>query len=109
MRVLFDQGTPVPLRKYLSAHEVVTTFELGWDALTNGDLLLQADREGFQVLVTTDQNLKYQQELSSRMIAIVVITTTSWPRIQQFVADVVFTVESATPSSYAEIPRLNNN
>lgn len=104
MRVLFDQGTPAPLRKYLTAHEVVTTFDLGWGRLGNGDLLNHAERAGFEVLVTTDRNLKYQQNLTGRKISIVVIATTSWPRIRKVVAAVAEAVDAAAPSGYVEVP-----
>jgi hypothetical protein len=103
VRVLFDQGTPVPLRKYLVAHQVTTIFELGWSNLKNGELLQKSEESGFSVLVTTDQNLRYQQNLSSRKIAIVVLTTTSWPRIERAVERVAKAVDSAAPSSYVEI------
>ena len=103
MRVLFDQGTPVPLRKYLVAHQVTTIFELGWSNLKNSELLQKSEESGFSVLVTTDQNLRYQQNLSSRKIAIVVLTTTSWPRIERAVERVAKAVDSAAPSSYVEI------
>ncbi|ULA64563.1 MAG: hypothetical protein LZF86_140089 [Nitrospira sp.] len=103
MRVLFDQGTPVPLRKYLAAHQVATTFELGWNNLKNGDLLQQSEESGFSVLITTDQNLRYQQNLAGRTIAIVVLTTTSWPRIEHEVERVAQAIDSATPGSYVEV------
>ena len=51
MQVLFDQGTPVPLRRYLTSHSVSTVFEKGWSAMQNGDLLRTAEQEGFEVLV----------------------------------------------------------
>ena len=79
MRVLFDQGTPAPLRQFLVQHEVATAYERGWSTLTNGDLLQAAETAGFTVLVTTDTHLKYQQNLVARRIAIVVLSTTSWP------------------------------
>jgi len=104
VRVLFDQGTPVPLRKHLAAHQVATIFELGWNKLKNGELLQKAEESGFSVLVTTDQNLRYQQNLTGRKIAIVVLTTTSWPRIERVVASVAKSVDSAAPSSYVEVP-----
>lgn len=104
MRVLFDQGTPVPLRKHLPTHHVTTTFELGWNNLKNGELLQKSEESGFSVLVTTDQNLRYQQNLTGRQIAIVVLTTTSWPRIERAVERVAKAVDSAVPSSYVEIP-----
>lgn len=104
MRVLFDQGTPVPLRNHLSAHQITTTFELGWTNLKNGELLQKSEESGFSILVTTDQNLRYQQNLTDRKIAIVVLTTTSWPRIERAVERVAKAVDSAAPSSYVEIP-----
>ena len=83
MRVLFDQGTPVPLRNHLPGHQVSTAYELGWSSLENGELLQQAENHGFEVLVTTDQNLRYQQNLAERKIAIVALSATSWPRMQK--------------------------
>ena len=71
MRILFDQGTPVPLRQSLTRHEVTTAHERDWSKLKNGELLDAAEKQGFEVLVTTDLNLKYQQNLKSRRIAIV--------------------------------------
>ena len=68
MRVLFDQGTPVPLRRLLTQHDVTTAHEKGWSQLKNGELLDSAEKEGFVVLVTTDANLKYQQNLTSRKL-----------------------------------------
>lgn len=103
MRVLFDQGTPVPLRQLLKHHEVTTTYERGWATLKNGELLDAAERGGFAVLVTTDSNLKYQQNLRSRRIAIVVLSTTSWPRIQSAVAEVVRAVDGSAESGYVEV------
>jgi hypothetical protein len=60
VKILFDQGTPVPLRKYLTDHQISTAFEKGWSNLKNGELLEKAEQEGFEVLITTDQNLRYQ-------------------------------------------------
>lgn len=82
MRVLFDQGTPAPLRHGLPLHTVETAFERGWSTLRNGELLQAAEAAGFEVMVTTDMNLQYQQNLTERRIALVVLNTTSWPRIR---------------------------
>ena len=103
MRILFDQGTPVPLRQSLTQHEVVTVYERDWSRLKNGELLDAAEKQGFEVLVTTDSNLKYQQNLKSRRIAIVVLSTPSWPRIQRAVAEVVGAVGAASEGSYTEV------
>ena len=56
MRILFDQGTPVPLRKYLDTHSVATAYELSWQELDNGALIAKAEADGFDLLITTDQN-----------------------------------------------------
>lgn len=103
MRVLFDQGTPGPLRKHLISHQIETAYERGWGSLQNGELLSQAEGNGFEVLITTDQNLKYQQNLNTRRISVVVITTTSGPRIRRSIAAVIDAIESATTGSYMEI------
>ena len=103
MRILFDQGTPVPLRASLRQHEVATAFELGWSHLKNGELLDAAEREGFAVLVTTDTSLKFQHNLSGRRITIVVLLSTSWPRIERASAEVVKSINAAAPGSYAEV------
>jgi len=103
VRILFDQGTPVPLRSHLSSHEVATAYELHWSTLTTGDLLLQAEAAGFDLLVTTDQNLRYQQNLAARRIAVVVLSSTSWPRIQKAIANVVDAITRARPGVYIEV------
>jgi hypothetical protein len=103
VRVLFDQRTPVPLRERLSGHDVSTAYEYGWSTLKNGDLLSAAELEGFEVLVTTAKNLKYQHNLASRSFAILVLGTTSWPRIQSAAEIVVAAVATASPGTYAEI------
>jgi hypothetical protein len=100
LKVLFDQGTPVPLRNHFSTYHVSTAYELGWSTLKNGELLAAAESNGFEVFVTTDTNLAYQQNLSNRKIAIVVLSTTSWPRIQKSVAAIVSAIDEATPNSY---------
>ena len=103
MRILFDQGTPVPLRQHLSGHDVATAFELGWSTLTNGDLLARAEAAGFDVLITTDRNLRTQQNLANRAISVLVLTTTSWPRIQQALPDVASSLSLLVPGAYAEV------
>ena len=92
----------MPLRHELR-HSVETAFERHWSTLANGDLLAVAEQEGFEVLVTTDGNLRYQQDLSSRSIAIVVLTTPSWPRIKQSLPSVISAIDQAAPGSYTEV------
>ncbi len=103
MRVLFDQGTRAPLRQALTQHEVSTTYERGWSKLSNGELLDAAEREGFALMVTTDSNLRHQQNLEDRRLAIVVLSSTSWPRIQRAINAVVGAINAASPGSYVEV------
>ena len=102
MRVLFDQGVPVPLRPLLSGHDVSTAYELGWSELTNGELLSSAEREGYEVLVTTDANLRHQQDLGARSVGVVVLKSTSWPRIRRVVPAIIEAIEAARPVSCTE-------
>ena|ERR1041385_5232231 len=103
MKILFDQGTPAPLRHALAGHVVVTAFEKGWDKLQNGDLIREAETEGFNVLITTDQSLRYQQNLRGRALAIMVLPTTSWPQIQKHTEKISNAVNSLKPGEYREL------
>ena len=103
MRVLFDQGTPAPLRHVLVGHSVSTAFELGWATLKNGELLDVAENNSFDVFITTDTNLKYQQNIKSRRIAIVVLGTTSWPRLKLVPELIVCVINASTAGSYVEV------
>jgi hypothetical protein len=103
MRVLFDQGTPVPLRRFLTRHSVRTVAEQQWFTLGNGELLDAAEAAGFQVLLTTDKNIQYQQNLAKRRIAIVVLGRPEWPVLRLHVERVVTAVDGASPGSYSEV------
>jgi predicted nuclease of predicted toxin-antitoxin system len=102
MRVLFDQGTPVPLRQYLASHQVETAFELGWSRLSNGELLAAAENR-FDVLVTTDRNLRHQQLLAGRKLAILVLPTTSWPRLEAQAEKIASALVSMKPGQLLEL------
>jgi len=103
MRVLFDQGTPVPIRRFLTNHSVRTAAEQEWTTLENGQLLDAAEASGFDVLLTTDKNIRHQQNLADRRIAIVVLGEPSWPILRNHVQRVVTAVDAATPGSYTEV------
>src|SRR3990172_4712828 len=79
MLILFDHGTPAPLRSFLKGHTVRETKGQGWDTFGNGELLTAAEAAGFEVLVTTDKNLRYQQNLTGRKIGVVVLGNAQWP------------------------------
>jgi hypothetical protein len=103
VKILFDQGTPVPLKKYLSGHDVATVFERGWNTLKNGELLAQAEREQFDVFITTDSHLKDQQNLAGRTLAIIVVCSASWPRIEPHASEIVAAVNAVKPGALVEI------
>jgi len=81
MLVLFDHSTPAPLSAYLRGHQVTEARTRGWDTLPNGDLLAAAEKAGFDVFLTADENIRYQQNHSSRRIALVVLST---PQCREF-------------------------
>jgi hypothetical protein len=82
MRVLFDHGTPRGIARSLENHTVREARAEGWDTLSNGELLKAAEDAGFDVLVTTDKNLRYQQNLAARKIAVVVLGKARWQLIK---------------------------
>jgi len=102
VRVLFDQGTPAPLRRALAAHVISTAYEMGWSALSNGDLLDAAEAQ-FDAFVTTDQNLRYQHNLSGRRLAILVLPFASWPKLQSHLPKIVSAVDGLKPGDYVEL------
>ena len=103
MLILFDNGTPAPLRYALKGHVVVEAIERGWDRLANGELIAVAEMAGFDLLLTTDKNIRHQQNLKGRKIAFVVIGNQQWPTLRRYVERVVAAVNAAAPGSYSEV------
>ena len=93
----------MPLRQFLGKHAVATVFEMGWSNFSNGEPLAAAEAEGFEPMVTTDANLRYQQNLNGRKIAIVVLLSTSWPKIRTKSEILSAAVDGALGGSYREI------
>lgn len=104
MKILFDQGTPVPLRHALVDHIVDTAFELGWSNLENGALVSCAEQGGYDLLITTDQSLRYQQSLAHRRIAVLVLLSTDWRRIQTRIEAIHGAITSLSAGGYVEVP-----
>jgi hypothetical protein len=103
MLVLFDHVTPSGVARFLPAHTVTKAKDRGWDTLTNGDLLAEAERAGFEVLLTADKNMRYQQNLRDRRIAIVVLSTPQWPVVRLHLDRIAAAVNAAKPGSYTEV------
>jgi hypothetical protein len=87
----------------LKEHVVEEARDRGWDRLTNGDLLRAAEAAGFEILVTTDRNIRHQQNLSKRVIAVVALGKSSWPLIKRRLPEIVAAVAAATRGTYAEV------
>jgi hypothetical protein len=107
MLILFDQATPMPLRPYLKGHEVHSAAGRGWDRLRNGELLTTAEEAGFEALITTDKNMRYQQNISDRKIAVVILGRQQWPELKPHVQLVIESLTLARPGTFifVEIPR----
>jgi hypothetical protein len=101
--VLLDHNVPRPVRRLLAGHEVRTTAEMGWDRLTNGELLDAAEREGFDVLVTGDKGIRHQQRLAGRTIGLVVLPVIRWQVVRENGGRIGRAVDQAGPGSYAEV------
>jgi hypothetical protein len=103
MRILFDQGVPRGLTGSLRDHEITEARRLNWERISNGALLRLAEDAGFDLLVTTDKNVRYQQNLAGRKISIVVLGNSPWWLVQQHLDRIVAAVDGAIPGSYAEV------
>ena len=103
MRVLFDQNVPRPLARFLLRHDVTRLPELGWQELVNGELIAAAEAQGFEVLITADKNLRYQQNLADRKLAIVVLSSGRWPVLLSFIEEIVQAVDEAAPGRFTDV------
>jgi len=103
MLILFDHGTPAPLASSLTGHTVKKTKDLGWDTLNNGELLRVAEQAAFEVFLTTDKNIRYQQNLADRTIAILVLSNSRWPVVRLYVNRVIAAIASVKPGTYTEV------
>ena len=109
MLILFDHVTPAGVARFLAGHTITKAKDRGWDRLSNGDLLNVAEEAGFDVLLTADKNIRYQQHLEGRRIALVVLSTPRWPVVKLHAGKIVAAVTSAIPGSYfeVELPQAN--
>jgi hypothetical protein len=103
MRVLFDDGVPRGVASALGAHSVDEVRSCGWDKFQNGELLDAAESAGFNVLLTTDRNIRYQQNLTARKIAIVALSKGQWTLIRKSLPEIAAAVDAATPGSFTEV------
>lgn len=103
MKILFDHGTPAALRRHLREHSVNRSAERGWERMENGELIRNAEAEGYEVIVTTDQNMRHQQNLTGRGLGIVVLMATAWPRIRHRVEEIRAAIAEVRPGQIKEV------
>ena len=103
MKILFDNGTPKPIARTLTGHDVMFARQIGWHELENGELIQQAEDAGYDMLLSTDKNIRYQQDLSGRRIALVVLGNSQWPMVRQHLDKISEAVNASTPGSYIEV------
>ncbi len=103
MKILFDNGTPKPIAHSLPGHEISYARQIGWHELENGELIEKAEQAGFELLLSTDKNIQYQQNLTGRKIALVVLGNSQWPTVQLCVDRISVAVNAATPGSYVQV------
>ena len=103
MLILLDNNAPRGLARALPGHAVTEARERGWATLKNGELLSVAERAGFDVLVTADKNIRYQQNLEGRKIALVVLGQGRWGSVRLRLAEIAAAVNAATPGRYTEV------
>lgn len=100
MRIVRDECVPWPLAKHLTSHTCTSPQRSGWGGYENGDLLKLAEQE-FDLFVTSDQNLRYQQNLSDRKIAILELSTNDWATIRRHLESVVARIDAMQPGEFA--------
>jgi hypothetical protein len=103
MFILLDHVTPKGIARALVGHTVTKAKDRGWDTFSNGDLLAAAEAAGFDVFVTADKNIRYQQNLAGRRIALVVLGTPQWPIVKLHLEKIAAAITAATPGSYTEV------
>jgi hypothetical protein len=103
MLILFDNGTPRGLARFLAGHRVEEARIRGWEELSNGELIDAAEQAGFNLMVTTDKNIRYQQNLKARKLAFVVLAHSQWPMVKLVANNIAAAVSAAQPGSYTEV------
>jgi hypothetical protein len=103
MRILFDHNTPRGIARHLVGHSVTEAKQRGWERLTNGALLASAEEAGFDILLTADKNMTYQQNLSGRRIALVVLGNSPWRLARLHLNEIAVAVNAASHGSYAKV------
>lgn len=100
LRVLFDKNVPYPLKRHLIDCQVQTAEDEGWGQISNGALIECAERVGYQILLTCDQNVHYQQNMTHRTISMVVLGSNIWPTIRPKIGEIAAALKRASSGSF---------
>ena len=104
MKILFDHNIPRRLRQFLLEHSIDTAREKGWAEVSNGNLLVEAERDGYDVLITADQNMSYQQNIARRQVGVVVLLSNRWPDVELRLEAIRAALEDIQPGEVREVP-----
>ena len=103
MKILLDHCVPTPLRKLLAAYSIQIVHDLGWARLRNGELIAIAEQAGFELMITSDKNLSYQQNLAARRLAILVLPTNNWIALKAMATEIEHAVATMRPGEFREL------
>jgi hypothetical protein len=103
MKIILDESVPQKLRLLIEGHTVVTVAFQGWSGLKNGALLTAAEDAGYELFITADQEISYQQNLSGRKMALLVLSTNNWDYVKAAIAKIMAAIDAVTPDSYTEV------
>jgi hypothetical protein len=109
VKIILDESTPQKLRLLIEGeHTVITAWFQGWSGLKNGALLDAAEEAGFDLFITADQSLSYQQNLTGRKMALLVLSTNNWALVKAHIAAIMIAINAATPGSCTELKIPND-
>ena len=103
MKILLDHNVPRPLRNHLPGHQADTAADRNWEELRNGEPLDQAESDGYQLLITADRKMPFQQNFVHRNINVLILTTNAWPVLRQHIADINQAVNSTGANQVREL------
>jgi hypothetical protein len=103
VKILLDENLPHKLRRALGERDVTTVDYMGWNGLKNGQLLRQAEESGIDVLVTGDRTLQYEQSITGRRIAVVVLSAQKWPTIRDHMPLIEKAIDTCIPGSFTSV------
>ena len=103
MKILLDESVPQKLRLLIKGHAVVTVAFQGWSGFKNRALLTAAEEAGFELFITADQEMSYQQNLSGRKLALVVLSTNNWDYVKAGLGHILAAIAEVKPGGYPEV------